>query len=534
MTHEITRSAKKMIMRHPAPAIAPSIALMIICLLVALPSWSQVTQTTTTVVQNGQTTTITKVITVSRTTPAVNYRSRGDSTKVDFQGTSLLPGATGRGEVHARSGRLDIEAHFEHLRPASMFGQEYLTYVLWAISPEGRPNNLGELLLDNGKSGLKATTNLQSFGMIVTAEPYFAVTRPSNLVVLENEVRSDTKGSPERMDAKFDLLEKGAYAITGPGAPPVTYYDRKLPLDLLEARNAVAIARASGAERYAADSFNKAQSLLAQAEAYYGARRGKGAIGTVGRNAVQTAEDARVLAIQARDQQMTANRERHLENTAQASQQAAMSAEMAKSDADRARAQAEATAAAAQQQAATAQQQASAAQQEASAAHSEAAAANAVAASAIADREALRAKLLQQLNQFLATRDTVNGLIVSMPDVLFDTGKYTLRAEAHERLAKVSGILLAYPTLKLDIGGHTDSVGSDVMNQELSEKRAMAVRDYMVSQGIPAAMTTARGFGKTQPIDSNESATGRQHNRRVELVVSGEIIGTVLVRGGVQ
>ena len=526
MTHEIFRSAivqKNKIGRRLAPSIALSLAL-----LVASPGWSQVTQTTTTtVVQNGATTTITKVIMVSHTTPAVNYRSRGDSTKVDFQGTSLLPGATGRAEVHARSGRLDIESHFEHLRPASMFGQEYLTYVLWAISPEGRPNNLGELLLDNGKSGLKATTNLQSFGMIVTAEPYFAVTRPSDLVVLENVLRTDTKGSPERMDAKFDLLEKGAYAITGPGAPPVTYYDRKLPLDLLEARNAVAIARASGAERYASDSFNKAQSLLSQAEAYYATRRGKGAIGTVGRNAVQTAEDARVLAIQARDQEMTANRERHLENTAQASQQAAMSAQAAKSEADRARAQAEAATAQAQQTAAQAQQQTQAAQQEASAARSEAATANAVAASAIAEKEALRAKLLQQLNVFLATRDTVNGLIVSLPDVLFDTGKYTLRSEARERLAKVSGILLAYPTLKLDIGGHTDSVGSDAMNQELSEKRALAVRDYMVSQGIP--VTTARGFGKTQPIDSNETATGRQHNRRVELVVSGEIIGTKVV-----
>ena len=519
MAHEISRSDKK---KRMGRTFLPALALLIGCLLVASMAWGQVTETTTTVVQTGPTTTITKVITVSHTTAAVNYHSRGDSTKVDFQGTSLLPEATGRGEVHARSGRLDIEAHFEHLRPASMFGQEYLTYVLWAISPEGRPNNLGELLLDDGKSGLKATTNLQSFGMIVTAEPYFAVTRPSNLVVLENALRSDTKGSPERMDAKFDLLEKGAYVITGPGAPPVTYYDRKLPLDLLEARNAVAIARASGAERYAADSYNKAQSLLSQTESYYATRRGKGAIGTVGRNAVQTAEDARVLAIQARDQAMTSNREQHLENRAQASQQAAMSAEAAKSDADRARAAAEATAASAQQQTA-------AAQQEASAAHSEAATANAVAASAIADREALRAKLLQQLNVFLSTRDTVNGLIVSMPDVLFDTGKYTLRAEARERLAKVSGILLAYPTLKLDIGGHTDSVGSDEMNQELSEKRAMSVRDYMVSQGIPTGMTTARGFGKTQPVDSNDTADGRQHNRRVELVVSGEIIGTRVV-----
>ncbi len=492
------------------------------CLLVIPAVQGQVTQTTTTVTQNGDTTTITKVIMVSHTTPAINYRSRADSTKVDFVGTSLMAGATGRGEVHARSGRLDVEAHFDHLRPASSYGQEYLTYVLWAISPEGRPNNLGELLLNGDKSGLKATTNLQSFGMIVTAEPYFAVTRPGNLVVLENQVRSDTKGNPERMDAKFDLLEKGAYVITGSGAPPVTYYDRKLPLDLLEARNAVAIARASGAARYAADSFNKAQSLLAETEAYYGSHRGKGAIGTVGRNAVQTAEDARVLAIQARDQEITANRERSLANQAQASQQAAMTADEQKVAADRARALAEANAS-------QSQQQAQAAQQEASAARSEANAANAVAANAIADREALRAKLLQQLNEFLATRDTVNGLIVSMPDVLFDTGKYTLRPEARERLAKVSGILLAYPTLKLDIGGHTDSVGSDEMNQELSEKRAASVRDYMVSQGIPAAMTSERGFGKTQPVDSNDTAAGRQHNRRVELLVSGDVIGTKVI-----
>jgi outer membrane protein OmpA-like peptidoglycan-associated protein len=145
---------------------------------------------------------------------------------------------------------------------------------------------------------------------------------------------------------------------------------------------------------------------------------------------------------------------------------------------------------------------------------------------AVLDREELRARLLQQFNAILVTHDTARGLVVNMSDVLFDSGKYTLRPLAREKLAKISGIVLAYPSLKLAIEGNTDSVGSEEFNQSLSEQRAEGVRSYLTHQGVPESSTSARGFGKNQPIASNETADGRQQNRRVELVVSGDVIGS--------
>ena len=142
------------------------------------------------------------------------------------------------------------------------------------------------------------------------------------------------------------------------------------------------------------------------------------------------------------------------------------------------------------------------------------------------ERADLRARLLQQLNAVLETHDSARGLISNMGDVLFQTGKYELKPEARERLAKVSGILLAYPTLKVAIEGHTDSVGTDEYNQRLSEQRAEAVRDYFVQQAVSADSVTAKGFGKTQPVAANDTAEGRQRNRRVELVLSGDAIGS--------
>ena len=147
---------------------------------------------------------------------------------------------------------------------------------------------------------------------------------------------------------------------------------------------------------------------------------------------------------------------------------------------------------------------------------------------AVRDSEELRAKLLQQFNLIFVTRDTARGLIVSLSDVLFDTGKSTLLPGAREKLAKISGIVLAYPDLRLGIEGYTDSVGSDALNQQLSQQRASSVRDYLAKENIPAASMTSHGFGETQPVASNDTAAGRQQNRRVELVVSGEIIGTTI------
>jgi len=473
---------------------------------------------------------------VSRTTKAVDYRHRGGSTRVDLKGTELMPRADGEARVESKQGRLEINAKLGGLEPANKFGLEYLTYVLWAITPEGRANNLGELILNDGKSELHVTTDLQAFGLIITAEPYFAVTQPSDLVVAQNMVRSDTKGREEAIDVKYELLPRGLYTSQVEPLKDVVYgIDRKAPLELFEARNAVRIARSAKANQYAASTFAKAEQDLKQAEDYYRRKQGKTPIGTVAREAAQTAEEARVMSLKRQGDERV---QQEKDAAAAREAQSKAEAERSREEAERSRQEAELAAqkAALQKQQADAAQAAALAQQQALQAENEKARLQAEEAErgrqkAEADKAQLRAKILQQLNAILVTRDTARGLIATMPDVLFETNSFTLRPRARESLAKFAGILLAYPDLRLEVDGHTDSTGSDEYNQQLSEKRAASVRDYLVQQGIPISSVAIMGFGKTQPVASNATAAGRQQNRRVELVVSGEVIGTPIGGG---
>ena len=498
--------------------------------------------------QNDQVT-VFRVHVLARTTKAVNYRHRGGSTTVDFRGTDLMPGVGGHAKVDGKVGRLAISAELTHLQPARNYGGQYLTYVLWAITPEGRAVNLGEVLPgDNGKSKLDVTTDLQAFGLIVTAEPYYAVTHPSNEVVAENILRQETRGFEEQIDTRFDVLEGGQYVIDVPAEQlPATQADSRVPLDLLEARNAVAIARAAGAEQYASASLAKAIDMLQRAEDYLQRKQGRTPIGTAARGATQMAEDARVLTLRRKEQDRLAAERRarqeaqeKAEADARAAQEHAAQAQAQadedarrRAEAERARAEAQANQVASLAAQKEAQAQADAARQaaedserqkeEAQRATQEAERAR---AEAIRQKEEMRARLLAQLNQVLQTRDTVRGLVVNMPDVLFDFNKYTLKPAARERLARVSGIVLAYPDLKLEIEGHTDSIGSDEYNQTLSEKRAATVRDYLVTSGVSIENVVAHGLGKSDPVADNSSATGRKLNRRVEMIVSGDVIGS--------
>jgi outer membrane protein OmpA-like peptidoglycan-associated protein len=482
-----------------------------------------------------------------------------------------MPEAKGWARVDSKQGVIKIDAQMDHLKPASQFGPEYLTYVLWAVTPEGRATNVGEILLDGDNSKISATTELQAFGMIVTAEPYFAVTQPSDVVVMENFVRKDTEGSIQEIDAKYELLPRGQYTLNvAPSDLKPVRLEPKVPLELLEARNAVQIARYAGADQYASETFRKASQELENGERLLH-KSSKKSVQTVAREAVQAAEDARIIAVKkiadeqlANERQAAADREAQAKAAADAEAQKRLLAEAAQKTeaAERARAEAERQAAiaateqaradterakreaAAQQAAAqteidrvtrekaeleTARANAEAERQAAVAATERANAAteeaNQLRQKAEADRTELRAELMRQFNLILETRDTARGLIVNMSDVLFDTAKSTLRPGAREKLAKVSGIIQSHPGLKLEIEGHTDSVGGDGYNQQLSEKRADAVRDYLVQQGIPANSITAKGYGKSRPVVSNATAEGRQRNRRVEMVVSGDIIG---------
>jgi outer membrane protein OmpA-like peptidoglycan-associated protein len=456
-------------------------------------------------VQQANSVPLYRVTVVARTTKAINYNHRSGATKVDMVGTALLPESHGTADVASKQGAIHVETELKHLQPANQFGPEYVTYVLWAISPEGRPVNLGEVLLnDDGKSKFDVTSNLQAFGLIVTAEPYFAVTTPSDVVVMENEIRKDTVGTIEQVDAKYELLPRGQYEVNvNPTELQPMPVSSKTPIELYEARNAVRIAKWSGAEQYAADSLQKAETDLQNAEGYESSRHNKKAEITSAREAVQMAEDARMITLKKQDAERQANEQ-------QASADAAAQANAHADDALRQKQQAEAEAEQAKTDAAAAQAVAQHAQQNAQQAEQ--------------DKASLRAQLAQQLNAILETRDSARGLIVNMSDVLFDTGKYSLKPGAREKLAKVAGILLAYPGLTIEVDGHTDSVGSDEFNQTLSEQRAGAVRDYLVQQGVSANAVTAKGFGKTQPVASNDSSAGRLMNRRVELVVSGDAI----------
>jgi outer membrane protein OmpA-like peptidoglycan-associated protein len=437
-------------------------------------------------------------------------------------------------------GSTKVEVHVDRLTAANQFGPEYLTYVLWAITPEGRAQNLGELALSGDHSNLLATSSLQVFGLIVTAEPYFAVTQPSDVVVMENFVRNDTTGTIEQVEAKYELLKRGQYVLDRAAYQPVRI-NPKGPLQLAEAENAVEIARLAGADRYAADTFQKAMIALQNAEGFMSNHGGK-PVETNAREAAQMAEDARIITYKKIEEEQLANERRMKEEqlaqqhaAAEQAQASAQAAEAQRAAAERnAATQREAQAASAQavqdkaaadaaRAAAVAQQQQ--AEAEADRARQAAAQADAQRQQAEAERTQLRERLRQQLNAILETRETARGLIVNISDVLFDFDKHTLKPGAREKMAKVSGILLAYPGLKLQLEGHTDSVGGDDYNLKLSQNRADAVRDFLAEQGVAAANITAVGLGKSDPVATNDSAAGRQQNRRVELVVSGDAIG---------
>jgi len=523
--------------------------------------------------------------TVSRTTRAVIYAHRSGATKIDFEGTSLNPGASGEAKVESKRGAMEIEVEFKGLVNPTKFGTEYLTYVLWAITPEGRAVNIGEVLVgSNHRSKLDVTTDLQAFAMIVTAEPYYAVRRPSNVVIVENVIRPDTVGTTEAVDASYELIGLGGYIPTGYHFDPVVL-NSKLPLEFFEARNAVRIAKSEGAETYAASSYEKAVGQMNRADEL-GTRKhiDRKALISASREVVQTADDSREISVKRMQEEFAksdkdreagklanavassksemrgrmnaeaatadANRDRAVAN--QAAAQAQQGQMTAQAEADRNRAAAvdanQATAEAQRQQqnaqaeadrnraaAVDANQATAEAQQAQKDAETESARSRLAAEAsdqhlkqAVRDQEELRAKLLQQFSVIFATRDTARGLIVNLSDVLFDTGKSTLRSGAREKLAKLSGIILAYPDLRLSIEGNTDSVGSVAMNQTLSEQRAASVLDYLVKEKIPVASMTSQGFGETQPVASNDTADGRQQNRRVEMVVSGEVIGTTI------
>jgi outer membrane protein OmpA-like peptidoglycan-associated protein len=488
-----------------------------------------------------------RVTVVGRAVPAVNYRPRRGDTELDMIGTALMPRARGEIEVSGKKGYMEITGEFDRIDPPTQFGPEYLTYVIWAVTPEGRAVNLGELQIKDERH-VRVTTDLQAFGVIVTAEPYFAVTQPSDVVIMENAVKRGTEGRIETIDARYELLKRGSYVMNQDYAHlKVKAPEPGTPLDLAEARNAVALSRVAGAHEYAPDAYAKAEGLLREAEEARERRRSGNSVQQPARQAVQTAEDARIIALQrqeealqARERALAAQREADALARARAEEDARLRAEAARSqaeaarlaaerqrlDAEAARMAADLAKAEADRARLDAERERLAAEAARAAAESQAQAARDAALAAEREKAALRDQLRVQLNEILETRETARGLIVNLSDVLFDFDRATLRPGAREKLAKISGIVLAHPGLKTQAEGHADSIGTDQYNQRLSERRAESVRSFLVQQGITAEAVAATGFGESRPVATNGTAEGRQQNRRVELVVSGEPIGT--------
>jgi outer membrane protein OmpA-like peptidoglycan-associated protein len=467
---------------------------------------------------------------ISKSTVAIGFTVGGGSTKVDLHGTELMPQANGEARVQAKAnaGLTNIEIAVKGMTPPSKLGAEYLTFVLWVVTPEGRTGNAGEILINkNGEGKLSATTPAQTFSMIVTAEPYFAVRVPSEMVVLEMETRKNTKGKLFPV-GEYKLMKRGQYAKLG-NPLSLTPDLSRVPLEMYEARNAVDIAKARGAAQYAPEIFSKAQASLQMAENALTSNADKKQIISTAKQTVQFAEDARALAAERQDQERIAAERKAAAAaaTAQAEAKASAEAAEAKRKADEeAKHQAELAAAKQAQMKAEADAAALKAKMEADALKAKEDAARAEAERARQAAADLRAQLLEQFNRVLPTTDTPRGLQVNMGDVLFDTGKFKLRMEAQLGLAKLTGIVLSHPGLKLAVEGYTDTTGTAAFNQTLSEQRASAVRDYLVQQGLDAGSVTAQGFGPANPVASNDTTQGRQQNRRVEIIISGEVIGT--------
>lgn len=468
------------------------------------------------------------VTVVERSVKAINYEYRSGPTKIDFHGTVLLPQGKGEATVESLRGRTEIDAKFENMTPPARYGREYLTYALWAITPQGAARNLGEIVPNGSdKASLHVTTDMQAFGLIVTAEPYSAARQPSDVVVLENAVRPDTVGKIQPIEVKYELMPRGHYTLELGGnlqtevanAPKVSMATYEAMLEIYEAQNAIGIARTAGADKYAASTLAKAQALLGEAQRLQVNKSANNVVVQDAREAAETAEDARVIAERRQQDEKVAAAQQTAARAEATQAQTLAELQAAKAEAEAARAQAEAERAALQRaeaDAAAARQQA-----EQAAASARAAVQAAPPADPAAERTELRRQLFEQLSGILPTLDTPRGLVVTVADGSFDGSEVSEAAST--QVAQLAGMVKAHPGLRADVEGFAD--GAD--GQGTSYARAQAVGAILLSQGLSADAITARGLGDSRPLVANTSAANRRENRRVEVVISGQPIGNL-------
>jgi flagellar motor protein MotB len=470
------------------------------------------------------------VTVVARTTKAVNYQYRSGPTRIDFRGTVLLPAGKGDATVESQRGRTDIQASFENLTPPTQYGREYLTYTLWAITPEGAPHNLGEVIPGgSNKARLRVTTDLQAFGLIVTAEPYASARQPSNVVVMENEVRADTIGKIQTIDAKFELLPRGQYTWHVPDSlapssadqPKVSMSKYEEQLQLYEAQNAIGIAQTANAANYAPNTIAKAEALLQEAQQLQASKAPTSVVIQNAREAAQTAEDARLISVRRAQEEKLAAAEHQAAESKTAQEQAQAEVRRANAEVDAARAQTEVERTArlkAESDAADARQRAD----QAVVMNAQAVVKSPAPMTQPNTRAAdSRMRLLEELNGVLSTRDTPRGLVVTIPDPSFNGT--ALREPVAGQVARLARVLASHPRLRVDVEGYADSGTTNAT----SLGRAQAVQGILLGRGLPESNVSARGLGDTRPLASNSTPAGREQNRRVEIVISGDSIGNL-------
>ena len=413
-----------------------------------------------------------------------NYREHKRS-EIIFRATPVISTGEGGADIQYENGNAEIAAEIKHMPPPALLGP-YTTYVLWALTPDGRASNEGVLTGAEGGSGSIQTQHAASqFALIVTAEPHFAVSAPSKMVVLYN-VGKDVRGAETKIASLFERADYG-------GLKPITAEGR--PIELIQAEYSLAIAAAAGAKEFVPNQYSAAEAKLLAARTAWASKKSadRNSARGVAREAVVLGEDARRAGL------------------------------VARADSD-ARAQREAAVAAAEAAERERAAQAAAEQQRATEAAIERAARLAAQEGEARARAEARAQLLNRLNAVLPTRESERGLVSEIGGVQFATATANLNPPARESLARFSGIVASYPELSFRIEGHTDDVGSDLTNNDLSLRRAISVRDYLISLGVPASSIDVEGFGPYRPVADNASADGRARNRRVEIVISGGIV----------
>jgi len=460
------------------------------------------------------------VLTSTRESLAISY-PEGSKVKVSFEGTMRLPGAEGEAEVERRLGTTQIQVKLKNMKPATLFGGHFSTYVLWTVSPEGIAVNAGEFILDGHKSELKVSTPLDMFGMFVTAEPHYLVKVPSRFVVLDNTDIQAVKGRTMTKPVKYQGFD-GVYDYERESLVRAEATKGEFRVDRQQATMAVMLAKRAEAQKHASEELEKAEEALSKTLKAFSEGVSQDRISLLAHETVRLAVEAQDKAQQRKREEERRAKQQQIDELTKAKQeaeQAAAEARKEREEAMLAKAEAEQAAKKARDEQAQARELMQQARREAEKLARLKAQAESNAERARSEAEEARARMENALSRVVETKETARGMIVNLPDILFDTGEATLRPKAREILSRVAGILLVAPEYQLSVEGHTDSVGSEDFNQRLSERRAQAVRDYLIEAQLSPDLITTQGFGESQPVASNDTREGRQQNRRVEIVI---------------